>query len=437
MDLPDEYLGVSSDAFREYMEEKESLHTFPTKWQGRDIDLHVYLIDVKMPRYNHKNGRIIDSIIEYCSSRSLDIDYFEENDASSTENQSLFHGFISANPQRVNAYNAFESGMEPTYTDPLVCTPDGRVINGNQRLSVFRELFHDNARTYDHLGHIWVAILPENGTEVDYRILERRLQEGGVLDHEVFDWIQTGLNRRRDLLEGDTPENIAEWANTTVDEVTESVHKIEIVDLYLEFLGTPGAYNTIRLQNHTQSVIELNNGMKRLDRLTGTDNNRLIDEFCENSFQLMSDPESVAGSGIGVYGHIRDLVDLLVEQARNVRPRAAPTATNNRLNRRRNNPEEDVVAEEEEDSILGLPRADENGATNLAEAIRDGHQIMIDRRNAANERTYASRMARQVVGTLQNIVDRWGTHDLEGLSEQLQEIERLVFQIQDRLGEGE
>lgn len=62
---------------------------------------------------------------------------------------------------------------------------------------------------------------------------------------------------------------------------------------------------------------------------------------------------------------------------------------------------------------------------------------MIDRRNAANERTYASRMARQVVGTLQNIVDRWGTHDLEGLSEQLQEIERLVFQIQDRLGEGE
>jgi len=46
-------------------------------------------------------------------------------------------------------------------------------------------------------------------------------------------------------------------------------------------------------------------------------------------------------------------------------------------------------------------------------------------------------MARQVVGTLQNIVDRWGAHDLEGFPEQLEEIESLLSQIQERLGEGE
>ena len=437
MTLPDEYFGVSEDAFREYMQEQEQLHAFPTKWQGQSIDLPVYRIDVTKPRYNHKNGRIIDSILEYCSGQSIDTDYFEQNDPSSTENQKIFYGFIEKNPQRDNAFNAFKVGMIPSYTDPLVCTPDGRIINGNQRLSVFRELFHDNERTYEHLSHIWVAILPENGTEVDYRRLERRLQEGGVLDHEVFDWIQTGLNRRRDLEEGDTPENIAEWANTTVEEVTESVRKIDIVDLYLEYQGTPGAYYTIRLQNHTQSVIELDNGMKKLDRLSGTDNNRLIETFCEKSFQLMSDPESVKGSGIGVYGHIRLILDMLVEEARNVRPRAVSGAANARLNRRRHNSGEEEGTTDEEDSILGLPEADEDDATNLAEAIRDEHEIRKGRREAANERTYASRMARQVVGTLQNIVDRWGAHDLEGFPEQLEEIESLLSQIQERLGEGE
>jgi hypothetical protein len=204
MPVPDEYLGVSPDAFEEYLNELDSpTHTFPIRWRGQDTNIPVFLIDVKKPRYNHKNGRILPHILQYCAEQGYAGDYFEKNDPSTTENQDLFDGFIAGNPQRAECYASFTSGMLPAYTEPLISTRNGRIINGNQRLSTFRELHNENAADYDQLSHVWVAFLPDDGPEVDleseYRRLERRLQEGGVLDHQQFDWIQTGLNRRRDL----------------------------------------------------------------------------------------------------------------------------------------------------------------------------------------------------------------------------------------------
>ena len=442
--MPDEYLGVSPDAFEEYMNEfdfEDPPHTFPIRWRGLDTNIPVFRIDVKKPRYNHKNGRILPHVLQYCAERGFDDDYFEQNDPSTTENQGIFDGFIAGNTQRAECYASFSSGLRPAYTDPLISTQNGRIINGNQRISTFRELNHGNAVDFDHLSHIYVAFLPDDGAEedleIEYRRLERRLQEGGVLDHESFDWIQTGLNRRRDLEDGDDVEAIAAWAQVTEAEVRKSIDYIMVVDLYLEFLGTPGAYNTIRTQDHRQAVQEVNTGMNRLQGLRGTDNDRLIDEFCQNSFELMNGgAEMVAGAGIGVYGHIRLLADLYVAKARNVQPRQPRRTENPRLSRRRNEEEEEEEEEGEgEEPILDLvPEEDEE---NLAVSIRNAHAIQEGRRRAENEDAYANRQLTTMITSLENIIDRWGNHNLEGVPEKMEQIEGLLARIRERLGEDE
>jgi len=444
MPLPEEYLGVSPDAFEEYMNEfdfENPEHTFPIRWRGQDINIPVFRIDVKKPRYNHKNGRILPHVLQYCAELGFDDDYFEQNDPSTIENQGIFDGFIAGNAQRAECYASFNSGLRPAYTDPLISTRNGRIINGNQRISTFRELNHGNAVDFDHLSYIYVAFLPDDGAEeeleVEYRRLERRLQEGGVLEHESFDWIQTGLNRRRDLEEGDDVEAIAAWAQVTEAEVRKSIDYIQIVDLYLEFLGTPGAYNTIRSQNHLQAVQEVNTGMNRLQGLRGTDNDRLINEFCQNSFEVMNGgPDLVAGPGIGVYGHIRFLCDLYVAESRNVQPRRARRTENVRLNRRRN-PEEEAEEEEEaeDEPILNLvPEEDEE---NLAVSIRNAHAILEGRRRAENEDAYANRQLTTMITSLENIIDRWGNHNLEGVPAKVEQVEELLARIRERLGEDE
>ena len=41
------------------------------------------------------------------------------------------------------ALNYFKNPKnEPIIQEPLIATPDGRVLNGNQRLCVFRELYY-------------------------------------------------------------------------------------------------------------------------------------------------------------------------------------------------------------------------------------------------------------------------------------------------------
>jgi hypothetical protein len=380
-------------------------------------------------------------VLHYCAELGFYYFYFQQNDPSTIENQGIFDGFIAGNAQRAECYASFNSGLRPAYTDPLISTRNGRIINGNQRISTFRELNHGNAVDFDHLSYIYVAFLPDDGAEeeleVEYRRLERRLQEGGVLEHESFDWIQTGLNRRRDLEEGDDVEAIAAWAQVTEAEVRKSIDYIQIVDLYLEFLGTPGAYNTIRSQNHLQAVQEVNTGMNRLQGLRGTDNDRLINEFCQNSFEVMNGgPDLVAGPGIGVYGHIRLLCDLYVAESRNVQPRRARRTENVRLNRRRNPEEEEEAEEEAEDEpILDLvPEEDEE---NLAVSIRNAHAIQEGRRRAENEDAYANRQLTTMITSLENITDRGGNHNLEGVPAKVEQVEELLARIRERFGEDE
>ena len=175
--------------------------------------------------------------------------------------------------------------------------------------------------------------------------------------------------------------------------------------------------------------------MNRLQSLRGTDNDRLIDEFCQNSFELMNGgAEMVAGAGIGVYGHIRLLADLYVAEARNVQPRQPRRTENPRLSRRRNEEEEE---EEEEEEVPVLDLEPEEDEENLAVSIRNAHEIQEGRRRAENEDAYANRQLTTMITSLENIINRWGNHNLEGVPAKVEQVEGLLARIRERLGEDE
>jgi len=74
----------------------------------------------------------------------------------------------------------------------LIATPDGRLINGNQRLCCYRELFSKDPGKYVHLQTAYVAFLPDNGTYDEERALEATFQDTKLVG-AMFDWVQQGL----------------------------------------------------------------------------------------------------------------------------------------------------------------------------------------------------------------------------------------------------
>jgi hypothetical protein len=79
----------------------------------------------------------------------------------------------------------------------------------------------------------------------------------------------------------------------------------------------------------------------------------------------------------------------------------------------------------------------EDGEENMAVSIRNAHAIMEGRRLAENEDAYANRQLTVMITSLDNIIDRWGNHDLEGVAEKIERVKALLTDIQQRLEEEE
>ena len=192
--IDDGFLGIGPTAFTSKFKtlglKKQS--TYEIKWKGTHHKLPVYKISIKDLRYNLFNTRVKPHLKQYISENNHPDDYFQKIDKDKTSTQRLIHQFLEKNPDRNDALKFFREGNLPVAQEPLVSTIDGRLINGNQRLCCYRELFITDPGKYDYLQTAYVAFLPDNGTFEDERVLEASFQDT-KLSPNMFDWVQQGL----------------------------------------------------------------------------------------------------------------------------------------------------------------------------------------------------------------------------------------------------
>lgn len=153
---------------------KHDGRTYPVEFQGAPKYLNVIRIAIDLPKYRLGNGRTVSLQEEHLARNpSLRKDLFS-GDAELLDAQEAQHNIL-VELGGLSGLRKFFEDVRNVQEGPLVLDENGFVINGNRRLSTWRDLFASDPTKYDHFRYIDVVILPHcDEREIDR--LEARLQ---------------------------------------------------------------------------------------------------------------------------------------------------------------------------------------------------------------------------------------------------------------------
>ena len=424
--LEDSFLGKGPSAFKQMLSGlgAKPRSVYNVQWKGNWIELPVYQISIKDLRYNVYNTRVKPHLFQHIAANSLADDYFETIDHASISTQRLINQFLSKNPDRNAAFAFFKKGNRQEIQQPLVCTPDGKVLNGNQRLCVYRELYNLDMNKYKHLQTAYVAILPDNGTPEDERDLESTFQDTR-LNPEMFDWIQQGLwildEKKTKKISN---QKIASIMGKTVAEVEASIDQIIIANEFLIYIGKKDFWHDLRGMELRQAMITL---PQKMNALKEKKDREKLKAIC---FKVMRDGrENTKGTGKSVHQMILDAAKTLdslpdLEDGGNNKP----SSSINPLIKPRANKK--TTKSESKSKVVDLEKID---GKELVQTIIDAEEIRQKKHEAKNEKAFAIRRMKSSVTSFENILDNWEKVDKKGLKSEVNKAQKLLNEIKDKL----
>lgn len=199
----------------------------------RDGQIHPRRIQVpaNFPRYRLQSGRTHRKQAEYAEQHALPPDFFadpESDEAQHAQHQILL-GLIDAEGLR-------EDLLKREQLFPLVLTKDGYIVDGNRRTAALREKGEEQLEA---------VVLPDDADAIDLYETELELQMARETKAD-YSWIDEALHVRYGINELDESiEKIAKRMRRSKDDVNGLLGRLELVDVYLEWLGHPGAYHRV------------------------------------------------------------------------------------------------------------------------------------------------------------------------------------------------
>lgn len=407
--IDDGYLGYGPTAFNNMLANLGAQHEgwYNVTWKGQNKKLPIYMISIKHLRYNLFNTRVKPHLEQYISENDHSQDYFDKIDKDCTTTQRLIHTFLSKNPDRKEALKYFREGNAQVVQEPLISTPDGRLINGNQRLCCYRELYSKDPGKFAHLQTAYVAFLPDNGTYEEERDLEATFQDTKLLG-SMFDWIQQGLwliEKREDL----TAAQIGKIIGKNESDVKSHIHRIQLAEEFLEGIGKPRHWVELRDEmNLTQAFKTLQTELTKIKTKAQRDKLKKI------AFKWMEDPDTATkGKGTSVHLMIGKAAKRLGKVRLKPKPKPKMPDTDNLdpLLAPLGDSSESSDSANETDSI----DIDGIGANELTDLILDIDKTELDRQKAKNEKAYGEKQLKAAVTSLDNIISNWDNIDKKGL----------------------
>lgn len=223
-------------------------------WSPNGEILTVYKIPLDKLYYNDENGRIATWISEYNNKNIL-------NNKSIQEKNDLIHSFI----KKSNSKDSFEKTKndikQKGQIRPGVVLIDGRVVSGNRRFTVLRELYQETAS--DKYGYFECFILEKDlVSEQERKEIKtiERLTQFGVDEKVDYDPIARLVDVYNDLI---GPRKI--W---TLEEYSKKFglkkrdaelmyYKAKIMVDYLEYINKPEYFHLARAKKLDGPLQEL------------------------------------------------------------------------------------------------------------------------------------------------------------------------------------
>jgi hypothetical protein len=223
----------------------EGAPTQQVPFRDGQIHLHRIKVPAEFPRYRLQSGRTHRKQAQYLEAHDLPGDYFE--DPESEEAQRAQHEILL---ELIDDAGLRQDLLDREQLFPLVLTKDGYIVDGNRRTAALR------AKGEEHLEAV---VLPEDADAADLYETELELQMARETKAD-YSWIDEALHVRYGIDSlGESPDSIARRMRMSKTDVNGLLARLDLVDLYLDWLGHPGAYHRVGTDRtlDEQSFIEL------------------------------------------------------------------------------------------------------------------------------------------------------------------------------------
>lgn len=252
-------------------------------FQGLNQDLPIIRIPIDLPKYRLVNGRTASLQVEHLAiNPDLRSDLFS-GDPEMWDAQEVQHELLLKLGRLSDLDGYFEDAAHKQ-VNPLLLDEDGFVVNGNRRLSMWRQLLHDEPEKYGHFEHIEVVVLP-HATEKDINRLEAQLQ----IEKDIradYSW-DAQANMMMAKMERDNikAEELCKLYKMKDTEFAQLLDMRSYADEYLRSRGKADRWSEVSGQEHTFQRL-----VQSRSKLSGVGRKEI---FKEAAFALIDDPTAV------------------------------------------------------------------------------------------------------------------------------------------------
>lgn len=223
---------------------KSSTETHSEEYQGHYRPLKVAEVRIEMLMYRIENIR----------TKSLQKEYLAKNpdapkdmftaDPYSIETQETQHQLLKSLVDKEGLMKTFKKEMTQQ-TEPIICSDEGVVVNGNRRLCAWRELYYSDKTKYKHFQTVKVAVLPNHDPQGIYD-LEVALQIRPSMKDE-YSWhaIAADCKEKAETID---IRDIAKKQNKSPDEVSTLIECYDYATQYLEAIEHPNEWSRVEKQ---------------------------------------------------------------------------------------------------------------------------------------------------------------------------------------------
>ena len=224
-----------------------SKENFQINYQGKYRPIPVIEVRIGLLVYRMENIRTKSLQKEWLATHQDFSKYFFKEDPYCIEVQEIQHQILKSLASDEGLLAEFKSG-KTQQTEPLICSDDGVVVNGNRRLCAWRELYYSDTEKYKHFQTIRVAVLPNHDPEGMYD-LEVALQIHSDLKAKYV-WHTVAADCKEQADKGIDIKIIANKQGKSPDEIRTLIECYDYAAQYLESIGHPDEWSKVDKQDY-------------------------------------------------------------------------------------------------------------------------------------------------------------------------------------------
>lgn len=222
---------------------EKSDRTFLVPFQGQQQHFEIHRVSLGLPLYRLENGRTTGAQAEYIATHpATPDDFFRADNELETAQKAQHKILVELAKDSKNLFKEFEDNAQ---SEPIILSSAGYVVNGNRRLSTWRELYEKEPAKYKRFSNIEVVILPHaDDRELDR--LEADLQLKEDLKAE-YSWASKALMLKEKINRYNYSEDeIASIYEMSKKDLRELFDSIDYGEQYLEIRNKPKQYSELK-----------------------------------------------------------------------------------------------------------------------------------------------------------------------------------------------